>query len=78
MICSKQTMLKVAAALGAAALIAYIALPAFRPWLMTALPFLLLALCPLAMMFGTEQHEGSGQSTIKKEDAPKPTKDKPT
>lgn len=78
MICSKQTMLKVAAALGAATLIAYVALPTFRPWLITALPFLLLALCPLAMMFGTRPHDGVGQSPIKKEDATKPTKDKPT
>jgi hypothetical protein len=51
MICSKTTMIRTAIGLAVVSAVAYVALPAFRAWIVSALPILLLLICPLSMLF---------------------------
>lgn len=79
MMCNTKTMLKVGLGLLVGAVIAYIALPEFRSWILAASPTLLFLLCPLSMLLCMKMMHGQqGQScgkasTDKTEPAPAPT-----
>lgn len=64
MMCNTKTMLKVGLGLLLGTVIAYIALPDFRSWILAASPTLLFLLCPLSMIFMMKMmmHDQKGQS----------------
>ncbi|SEF19281.1 DUF2933 domain-containing protein [Variovorax sp. NFACC27] len=49
--CDMRTMIKVAVGLGAGLLVAYAALPEARAFIQAIAPFLLVLICPAAMLF---------------------------
>ncbi|MBI3144670.1 MAG: DUF2933 domain-containing protein [Pseudogulbenkiania sp.] len=51
MTCNKSTMLRTAIGFTIVLAVAYVLLPAFRSWIVSALPILLLLICPLSMLF---------------------------
>lgn len=63
MMCNTKTMLKVGLGMLFGAVIAYIALPEFRGWILAASPTLLFLLCPISMLLCMKMmHSQNGQS----------------
>lgn len=62
MICSKSTMIRTAIGLAVVSAVAYVALPAFRTWVVSAWPILLVLICPLSMLFMMGSHGSSNAS----------------
>lgn len=60
--CSTNTMLKVAAAIGALLGIAYFAFPAAQTMLLASGPYLLLLICPISMGVMMLMMKGTGDS----------------
>jgi len=72
--CDANTMIKVAAGLGIALAVAYVALPSAHAFILASAPILLALACPLAMvvmMFAMKGMNGGN-----KDDSPKPDGDR--
>lgn len=73
MTCNKSAMLKAILALGILSLVLYATLPGLRAWIISALPILLILVCPLSMlacMFGMRHASDSGQKCASKTEPP--------
>lgn len=63
MMCNTKTMLKVGLGMLLFAVIAYLALPEFRGWILAASPTLLFLLCPISILMCMKMMHGqNGQS----------------
>jgi Protein of unknown function (DUF2933) len=69
--CDTKTMVKAATGLGLLAIIAYVALPQFRTFILSISPFLLALVCPLSMLI---MMKGMSSSHAEQEARPGPTK----
>jgi hypothetical protein len=73
--CDAKTMIKVAAGLGVALVVAYVTLPSAHAFVMASAPLLLALACPLAMvvmMFAMKGMNGGN-----KDENAKPDQDRP-
>lgn len=69
MSCDTKTMIKIAAALGLALLLAYLALPAFHAFVLASAPLLAVLVCPIGMIFMMKgMHAGKHDERAKTRD----------
>lgn len=65
--CSMKTMIKIALGIGVLLVAGYVIFPESRGWIASFAPYLLILICPLAMMFMVrrtntpEEKEGMGK-----------------
>jgi len=72
--CDAKTMINVAAGLGIALAVAYVALPSAHAFILASAPILLALACPLAM--GVMMFAMKGMNGGNKDDSPKPDPDR--